>query len=101
MTKTLDNERYLIPNVKDFGTSTKYRRTTKKQEKKRDGNQTRIGCSYTTEVPMNDSSHREVGNLATEQKANEMPYQHEGRAKPMQEADHKTTSDETITTSNA
>ena len=44
-TKTLDDERYHIPNVKDFGTSTGDGNTAKKQEKKRDRSQTRIGCS--------------------------------------------------------
>ena len=37
-----------------------------------DGNHTRIGCSYTMAVPMNISSHREVGDLTGEKRrANE------------------------------
>ena len=100
-TTTLDDERYHIPNVKDLGTSKRQKLQRRSKKRKRDGNQTRIGCSYTTEVPITLRSHREVGNLSTKQKANEMPYQHEGRAKPMQEADHETTRDKTMTTSNA
>ena len=39
---------------------------TKQQNDRHDGNHTRIGCSYTMAVPMNISSHREVGNLTDE-----------------------------------
>ena len=41
-----------------------------------DGNHTRIGCSYMIAVPMNISSHREVGDLTGEKKKGERdPYQ--------------------------
>ena len=52
-------------------------------------------------VPMNISSHREVGNptvkidKGTKKRANETPYQNK---KKMREEDHETTYDKTITT---
>ena len=55
-------------------------------------------------VPMNMSSYREVGDppveidKATKRRANETPYQNKRK---MQEADQKTTYDETITIPNA
>ena len=49
--------------------SAKLERTTKND--RHDGNHTRIGCSYMTVVPMNISSHREVGDLAEERKKGE------------------------------
>ena len=54
-------------------------------------------------VPMNMSSYREVGDppveiKATKRRANETSYQNKRR---MQEADHRTTCDRTITTPNA
>ena len=53
------------------------------------------------EVSITLRSQREVGNLSREPSANKMPYRHKDRAEPMQEADHKTTTYEMITTSNA
>ena len=44
-----------------------------------DGNQTRIGRSYTMAVPMNISSHREVGNPTVEIDK----QQREGRMRPL------------------
>ena len=62
---------------------------TDNKNDRHNGNHTRIGCSYTTVVPMNINSHREVGDLADERKrANETPYQNDMR---MQEADYQTT----------
>ena len=64
--------------------SAKLERTTNDRH---DGNQTRIGCSYTIAVPMNIGSHREVGDptveidKATKRRANETPYQN-ARSKP-------------------
>ena len=81
--------------------SAKLERTTNDRH---DGNHTRIGHSYPMAVPMNISSHREVGDptikiyKATKRRANETPYQNK---KMMQEANHKTTCDEEITTPNA
>ena len=72
------------------------------QEDQHNGNHTLIGRSYKMAVPMNISSHREVGNLPRisrgKNKANETPYQ---RKPELQEADHETTYDRTITTPNA
>ena len=57
----------------------KLERTTNERH---DGNHTRIGCSYTMEVPMNISSHREVGDLTGEKKKGERdPYQNKKERK--------------------
>ena len=63
-----------------------------------DGNHTRIGRSYTMVVPMNISSHREVGDLAERREGRTRPLSEQER---MQGEDHETTYDRTITTPNA
>ena len=65
------------------------------KKNRQNGNHTRIGHSYTMAVPMNISSHREVGDLEKGERdaLSEKPE--------LQEADHKTTHDRTITTPNA
>ena len=65
------------------------------QKNRQDGNHTRIGCSYAMAVPMNISSHREVGDLEKGERdaLSEKPE--------LQEADHKTTYDKTTMTPNA
>ena len=62
-----------------------------------DGNHTRIGRSYTMGVPMNISSYREVGDLAEKREGQTRPLSGQ---ETMQEADHRTTCDETMTTPN-
>ena len=47
------------------------RTRTNNKNDRHDGNHTRIGCSYAMAVPMNISSHREVGNLAEEKEKGE------------------------------
>ena len=49
------------------------------QNKRRNGNHTRIGRSYTMAVPMNISSHREVGDPTVEIDK----QQREGRTRPL------------------
>ena len=46
------------------GTSKGYQRKPESKNNEDDANHTRIGRSYTMVVPMNTSSHREVGDLA-------------------------------------
>ena len=52
---------------------------SKQQKNRQDGNHTRIGRSYTMVVPMNISSHGEVGDLTVEVENR----QEEGRTKPL------------------
>ena len=87
--------------VTNNGQNAKLEQTTSDRH---EGNHTRIGRSYTMAVPMNISSHREVGDLIVEINK----QQSEGQTRPlirtrkkMQEADHETTYDKTITIPNA
>ena len=66
-----------------------------------DGNHTQIGRSYTMVVPTNISSHREAGNLTVKTTNDEEKGERDPLSEREKEADHKTTYNKTITTSNA
>ena len=85
-------------NVKRLLAKTRSAKLKQATNERHDGNHTRLGRSYTMVVPMNISSHREVGNPAEKREGRTRPSSEQERT---QEANHKTIYNKMITTPNA